>query len=242
MSLMALRRKMERIYLDKRGIGSGARFTADLVSAVGSDGTLLDIGCGEGELRKGLNPGATYVGLDRYFGEREGEYANWQMRPSVIGDAHRLPFRDGSVDVVALMHVLENVVDPQQVFAEISRLLKPGGVLFVDVPFMYQIHHAPNDHHRFTPYALNALADRAGLRVREIRPSGGYTRFIAYAMRQAPRMIRAEGAMASLVRFLFCWPLALLGYFIGKMQYIVDMHDSRQELVSGYHAVFWEPM
>jgi|APMI01.1.fsa_nt_gi ubiquinone/menaquinone biosynthesis C-methylase UbiE len=170
------------------------------------------------------------------------EYANWQMRPGVIGDAHHLPFGDASVDVVALMHVLEHVVDPQQVFAEISRVMRPGGLLFVDVPFMYQIHHAPNDHFRFTPYAVNSLADRAGLRVREIRPSGGYARFMAYALRQAPRMIRAESLLAGLVRLLFCWPLVSLGYVIDKIQYIVDMHDFGQELVCGYHANIGSPI
>ena len=42
---MSLRRKMEKTYLEERGLGSGRRFVADLVSAVGSDDTLLDIGC-----------------------------------------------------------------------------------------------------------------------------------------------------------------------------------------------------
>lgn len=236
-----LRKRLEKIYLHERGFGSGRKFIEKLVDAVGENGVFLDIGCGEGALRRVLSPGATYIGLDRYAGEKSGEYEGWSMRPNVVGDAHCLPFRSEAFTAVALMHVLEHVREPHLVFREIQRLLVPGGRLFVDVPFMYQLHHQPNDYFRYTPHSLQHMAEAVGLEVEEILPSGGYFRFIAYAMRRAPSAVATSGMYASLVRVFVGWPLAAIGTLLDRIQYFVDICDSRQELVCGYHAILRKP-
>jgi SAM-dependent methyltransferase len=240
--LRSIRRRFEYVYLKLRGFGSGRRFSVDLARLVGPAGVLLDIGCGEGGLREVLLPGSTYVGVDRYAGIQSGEYVNWNMRPNVVGDANHLPFRNEMFTTVAMMHVLEHVSEPRRVFAEVHRVLKPGGYLFVDVPFLYQLHHIPNDFFRYTPFSLRDLGKQAGMEVTQLRPSGGYFRFISYSLRQAPGMITAPGWYAQLVRILVCWPLATLGYCLGKLQYALDICDAGQELVCGYHAIFRKPM
>lgn len=48
----------------------------------------------------------------------------------LLGDALELPFADGSFDVVCAMDFLEHVDHPARVVAEVSRVLKPGGVFF----------------------------------------------------------------------------------------------------------------
>lgn len=232
-----LRERMEHTYLVERGLGSGAEWTRKLIDAVGDDGVVLDLGCGEGHLRKLFPDSAVYIGIDRYFGIRDDEYPGWNLRPNVVGDAYRVPLADGSVSAVAALSVIEHLSDPDQAFAEAFRVLRDGGSFFIDVPFMHQIHHAPNDYLRYTPFALRELARSAGFDVVEIRPSGGYARFIAYALRQAPKMIRAKGFAAQLIRTAICWPLALIGWCIDKLQYVIDMHDTRQELVCGYHTI-----
>ena len=50
------------------------------------------------------------------------------------GDGIALPFADGSFDKVIASEVLEHVVDDDAAFAELLRVLKPGGVLAVTVP------------------------------------------------------------------------------------------------------------
>jgi 2-polyprenyl-6-hydroxyphenyl methylase/3-demethylubiquinone-9 3-methyltransferase len=48
----------------------------------------------------------------------------------LVGQAERLPFADGSFDVVCAMDFLEHVERPAAVVAEVARVLKPGGVFF----------------------------------------------------------------------------------------------------------------
>lgn len=239
--LAGLRERLQNIYLDERGFGSGRIFIEKLVQAVGSDGVFLDIGCGEGALRRELDPRVQYVGLDRYIGMKAGEYEGWDMRPSIIGDAHRLPFRDGAFTAVAMMHVLEHIHEPHAVFHEVERIMAPGGYLFIDVPFLYQLHHQPNDHFRYTPYSLKHLAESVGLQVEEILPSGGYFRFIAYALRQARGAVTTKGVYAGIVRVLVGWPLAAIGVLLDRAQYVLDICDTKQEMVCGYHVVLRKP-
>ena len=67
-----------------------------------------------------------------------------------IADGHQIPLRAASVDAVVVQAVLEHVLEPQQVVAEIHRVLKPGGLVYADTPFMQQVHLGPYDFTRFT--------------------------------------------------------------------------------------------
>ena len=75
----------------------------------------------------------------------------------VVGDAHHLPFADATFDYVWSSAVLEHVRDPFRVAAEIVRVLKPGGVAIVQVPFLENVHNWPDDYYRYTPNGLRVL-------------------------------------------------------------------------------------
>ena len=67
-----------------------------------------------------------------------------------LADGHQIPLKDGSVDGVWIQAVLEHVLDPQTVVAEIRRVLRPGGLVYAGTPFMQQVHEGPYDFTRFT--------------------------------------------------------------------------------------------
>lgn len=71
-------------------------------------------------------------------------------RVAVVCDGHDLPFRDGTFDGVICQAVLEHVLDPQRVADEIWRVLRPGGVVYSEIPFMQQVHAGAYDFTRFT--------------------------------------------------------------------------------------------
>jgi SAM-dependent methyltransferase len=71
-------------------------------------------------------------------------------RTHVVCDAHDLPFVDGAFDAVVIQAVLEHVVDPQRVVAEIHRVLRQDGMLYSEVPFMQQVHEGAYDFTRWT--------------------------------------------------------------------------------------------
>lgn len=67
-----------------------------------------------------------------------------------VADAHDIPLADACVDGVCIQAVLEHVVNPVQVVAEIERVLKPDGVIYAETPFMQQVHEGAYDFTRFT--------------------------------------------------------------------------------------------
>jgi len=65
-------------------------------------------------------------------------------------DGHDLPFVEGSFDAVITTAVLEHVLYPERVAAEIYRVLKMGGLLYSELPFMQQVHEGAYDFTRYT--------------------------------------------------------------------------------------------
>lgn len=68
----------------------------------------------------------------------------------LVADAHSLPLLEGAIDGVWIQAVLEHVLSPKQVVAEIYRVLRPGGIVYAETPFMQQVHEGPYDFTRFT--------------------------------------------------------------------------------------------
>lgn len=65
-------------------------------------------------------------------------------------DGHDLPFVDAAFDAVVTTAVLEHVLYPERVAAEIVRVLKEGGLLYSELPFMQQVHEGAYDFTRYT--------------------------------------------------------------------------------------------
>lgn len=71
-------------------------------------------------------------------------------RTTVVCDAHDIPFADCSFDLVIAQAVLEHVVDPRRCAEEMHRVAVAGGLVYVETPFMQQVHAGPYDFTRFT--------------------------------------------------------------------------------------------
>ena len=136
--------------------------------ATGRTGDLLDIGCGDGALRRRLAGRDRYVGLDYPPTAME----LYGVRPQIFGDASQLPFRASSFDNVALLDVLEHLPEPRASLREINRVLRPGGVLYINVPCMYPLHDEPHDYQRPTAHGLRYWLEAAGFRIVSIEPRG----------------------------------------------------------------------
>jgi ubiquinone/menaquinone biosynthesis C-methylase UbiE len=61
-------------------------------------------------------------------------------KPDIVGDIHALPIPDNSIDGIICRSVLEHVERPAQAVKEMHRVLKPGGLLFIQVPSTYPYH------------------------------------------------------------------------------------------------------
>ena len=110
--------------------------------------TVLDVGGASGLRYRRLVSSTRYWTVD----------VQRTNRPSVVGDAHRLPFVDSSVDLVLCIQVLEHCRRPADVVREAHRVLVPGGRLVLSTVLLYELHGSPHDYYRFTEAALTDLA------------------------------------------------------------------------------------
>jgi SAM-dependent methyltransferase len=85
----------------------------------------VDVGAGEGWATEHLRE----LGFDAIGVERSPQLAELAPTGTVlVGDAQSLPLDDGSQDFVLCNSILEHVLDPPRVIAELRRVLAPGGV------------------------------------------------------------------------------------------------------------------
>lgn len=119
------------LYLDSR---ERSRF----VRSFPRGAVLLNLGSGF----RSSPPG--FIGVDR------APYPDVDLR----ADLGALPLRDESVDGILCEMVLEHVPDPSATTDEFRRVLKPGGRLFVAVPFLWPYHASPDDYWRWTASGL----------------------------------------------------------------------------------------
>jgi SAM-dependent methyltransferase len=86
---------------------------------------------------------------------------------------------------------LEHVTDPKAVFNELSRLLKPGGKLYLTTNFLFPIHGAPFDFYRFTHFGLNLLAKESSFSEVQISARGGFFSLCAKLIFDFPAIIKS---------------------------------------------------
>lgn len=114
-----------------------------LVKTAATPARVLVIGggtVGQGMQALYADPAVRIVAFDLY----------WSQHAQFIADAHAIPLADACFDGVVIQAVLEHVLEPGRVVAEIWRVLKPGGLVYAETPFLQQVHEGPYDFTRFT--------------------------------------------------------------------------------------------
>ncbi|MDA9321469.1 class I SAM-dependent methyltransferase [Gammaproteobacteria bacterium] len=112
---------------------------------INPEGTMLDLGCGEGRHIFGLMekfPDLKCIGLDPHIESLEKAFEGLKFLESISnsktnflsGSAYSLPFSDDSFDLVVCSEVLEHLHDYKDAIKEINRVLKPGGQFLASVP------------------------------------------------------------------------------------------------------------
>jgi SAM-dependent methyltransferase len=125
----------------------------------------------------------------------------------LLCDAHRLPFDDSAFDVVLLRGVLEHVRSADTVLSEVRRVLKLGGLVYVEVPFLQPFHASPEDYRRFTLAGLSSvMCGYEGLRTGvQIGPAST----LAWVAQEALAAVCAFGSTTAykVLRALLGWAL-----------------------------------
>ena len=142
-------------------------------------GRILDVGSGSGVLLQSLRCFCynKCYGVDPFIPEDTTAHG-------VVLWKRELPDVEGLFDAIMMHHSLEHVPSPDEVFAELSRLLVEGGVLIVRVPVVPNAIYdefgidwpqldAPRHIHTFTVKALGLLAAKHGFSIVNIAYDSG---------------------------------------------------------------------
>ncbi|WP_419825256.1 class I SAM-dependent methyltransferase [Sphingomonas sp.] len=171
------RRKYERFaqVLDAaKGVGGGFAFVAERGAfPVRYGGDTYDLGAYEAEpANPGLGSFVDHVRAhpDRLFADigcgRRSErldnclYLEVYPSPSadlVMAPAARYPIADAALDGIGCFAVLEHVPDPHAIAREFARMVRPGGTIFIDYPFLVPVHGYPSHYFNATREGLLSL-------------------------------------------------------------------------------------
>jgi len=117
----------------------------DAEIAAHPDRLYLDVGCG---LRREGFDNCLYLEVYRSA-----------SADLVIEPACTYPIADATLDGIGCFAVLEHVTEPWIAAAEFRRMLKPGGLLFIDWPFLQPVHGYPSHHYNATREGLRRMFD-----------------------------------------------------------------------------------
>lgn len=92
---------------------------------------------------------------------------------AAVGVAEAIPLRTASQRTVFCTEVVEQVRDERLAAKELARVLAPGGVVLVSVPFVHGLHEWPHDYRRFTIFGIRRVLKEAGLGVEGVWVVGG---------------------------------------------------------------------
>lgn len=167
-------------------------FRERILARLRPDAVVLDLGAGSGLVQqmnfRGKARRLYGVDLDPRVVE------NPMLDEGIVTDVGILPFEDGKFDVVFSNNVLEHLEDPLKVFAEVSRVLKPGGVFLFKTP--QKFHYVPVIS-KLTPHFfhefINKLRGRAETETFPTRYLANTSRAVAnYAAQAGFRILGIE--------------------------------------------------
>jgi len=125
--------KYFQLHDEQEKIRQGESFAAFAEVVLGGPGRMLELGCGCGELLRGA--------MNRGWSARGVEMTDGFIRVAI---AHGVPIErspiesckslDETYDVVMLAAILEHLYDPMETLLRIKNAVRPGGLLFIDVP------------------------------------------------------------------------------------------------------------
>ena len=147
------------------------RMLIPLAELIEKEASILDAGCGTGGLIKALqNQGQHWkiIGLD--YSPLACAYARQRTKVAIQeGSIEALPFQDKQFDALVSADVISQVDDGSNALREFARVLKPGGILVINVAaynWMKSYHDELMDtRHRFRRSRLVSLLQQAGFKI-----------------------------------------------------------------------------
>jgi SAM-dependent methyltransferase len=194
-------------YLSRRGIFEGILRHAPKLS-----GRLMDFGCGSKPYRD-LFRVDEYVGVDIQV----SGHASVDKHADVFYDGKTLPFSDRCFDSMLASEVLEHVFNLDAILAEMYRVLKPGGVLLITIPFAWDQHEVPYDFARYTEWGIKCLLERHGFAVETQEKTSTHIETVAQLIVSYFYKYLPDNAVFKAFRVFSIAPVFLVGLLLSRI-------------------------
>lgn len=231
---MSARERLKKIFFYNRFYDYNEyrlkKFVKRVSLLVDSGKRLLDVGAGEQQYKKYFSK-VIYKSQDSGVGDENWNYS----QIDIISEIYNIPVEDKSFDYILCTQVLEHLKYPQKVFAEFSRIITEGGLLFVTCPLTWKEHQKPHDFFRYTRYALKMLAEDNGFRVVELNKVGGKFITIARLMIDLNLILKIKNRHVKRLLIVVLYPA---NFFIGLIGYCLDIFDKDKDLTLQYEGIF----
>jgi ubiquinone/menaquinone biosynthesis C-methylase UbiE len=210
-----------------------------VLSAVPAGSKILDAGAGELKYKRFCEH-LVYVSQDfaQYDGQGNGlglQTQKWdQNRLDIVSDITSIPKPDASFDAVMCIEVLEHLPDPVKALRELTRLLRPGGLMILTAPFCSLTHFAPYFFQSgYSRYFYEYWLSELGLNIVYIQWNGNYFEYLAQELRRLPIFTKkyAENSIYPIEAIALEILLGALKRFSQRD------HGSNQVLSFGLHVV-----
>jgi SAM-dependent methyltransferase len=161
--------------------------------AKASNSLVLDLGCGDTVHKQACElAGFEYVGFDYKSDDAQ-----------ILGDAHSLPFKDESFDLILSIAVLSMFRFPFVAMKEAYRILRPNGLFIGTVPFLEPFHKS---FYHYTHWGTYNLLQASGFNIMYVCPSDRWSVLVAIA--KAPMGLFPK--MPPFIRQLIVLPIKML--------------------------------
>lgn len=97
---------------------------------------------------------------------------DFDLKPTVVADAHCLPFGDEVFEAVKCSELTGYLHEPIKMIEEIARVLKPGGAAVITAPFLTPYDSEQYDSVRLTGAWWEWAAKKSGLHLEKVEPQG----------------------------------------------------------------------
>jgi len=170
--------------------------------------SILDAGAGECVYKKYFKH-CKYISADYCVGDDNWNYKNIDLKCKLS----EIPVKSNSYDNVLCTQTLEHVNNPDDVLAELNRVLKKGGKLYLSVPFLQSEHQLPHDYFRYTKNGLRYLFEKNNFSVDSIDSGGGHILVAGIYFKHIPALI-FKNKYVSLLKWAFLVITNVIFYFL----------------------------
>jgi len=160
------------------------------------------------------------------------------LNTDVIGSIEKIPFPNNHFDIIVSQEVLEHVRDYSLAVIEMKRVLKPGGKIYCQLPFIIGYHPGPHDFWRFSKEGIEQIFTQHGFEIENtgiaVGPATGFYRILVeFSAILMSKLFRGY--------HLFKGFFALLYFPIKFLDIVLNNSKEADRIAGGYFIVLEKP-